>query len=86
MTHELDKLDDFFNLDHGTSYDTIIRHRNPHMLNQKLVAFGIVLDKFGMVDKHQRQKWQELMQMVGISNKYWKNRDELIEEQTIDDL
>ena len=84
--HELTKLDMFLDVPEGTSFNILIKHNDPRILNKKLMIYGITLDEYGLVSKHQRGKWKQLMQQAGISKRYWKDPDLLIEDVTIDDL
>jgi hypothetical protein len=86
MKHELDKLDVFLNIPIGTSKGVLIGHLDPRIINEKLSAYHIILDSYGMVPKGQRNNWKLLMQFAGISRKYWKDPDELFLEKKIDDL
>lgn len=84
--HELDKVDQFLKVEIGTTFRTIIKHENPAILNQKLLDFGILLDEFGMVPKENRLAWKRLMQKVGVSKRFWKDKDLLLPESTITSL
>lgn len=86
MNHELEKLDKFLGLPIGTSYDVLIRHNDPRLLNDKLRFRGIVLDHDGILPKAQRGKWRQLMTEAGVHKRYWKDPELLTEETTIDSL
>jgi len=82
----LKRLDIFLGVPDGTSFDVLIKHRDPEIINQKLSKWGIILDRYGMVPKDQRHKWKQLMQEAEISKRYWKDFDILIDDREIDEL
>lgn len=84
--HELDKVDQFLGIEIGTTYKTIIKHQNPAVLNQKLLDFGVLLDEFGMVPKNCHMAWKQLMQRIGVSARFWKDKNLLLPESTITSL
>jgi hypothetical protein len=81
--HELAKLDRFLGVADGTSYEVIVRHCRPDLLNPHLARYGIRLDQDGMLPKEQRPAWKALMQEAGVSQRYWKDPDLLIEDRPI---
>jgi hypothetical protein len=84
--HELDKLDRFLGVAEGTSYDVIIRHAHPHLINPRLALYGIALDQDGLLPKEQRPAWKILMQKAGVSQHYWKDPDLLVDDYPIQTL
>ncbi len=86
MSHELSKLDAFLNLPDGASYEVIVRHGAPTLLNARLFPYGVQLDGDGMLDKSQRPAWKALMQRAGIGKRYWKDPDLLLKEAAVADL
>lgn len=71
--HELTRLDTFLGVPEGTSFNILVKHTDPRLLNEKLLVWGVTLDEYGMVPKHQRGQWKQLMQRAGISKRYWKD-------------
>ncbi len=86
MAHELDNLDRYLGVEIGTSYLVLVKHQNPIQLNAKLESQGIALDEFGMVPKSQHNAWKTLMQLAGVSSRYWKDKDLLLPEAIVTNL
>ena len=72
---ELELLDEYLGVPPGTTYGTLFGLQEKSLLRQKLLPFGIELNKHGDVPKEQRPEWRALVKSLGIGPAWWLDPD-----------
>ena len=72
---ELELLDEYLELPLGTTYATLVKGADWTLIGQKLLAFGIELNRYGDIPKEQRPEWQQLVKSLGIGPGWWLDPD-----------
>lgn len=81
--HELTKLDTYLNVECGTTFHAIVRHKPNDAFIAALLRENIKLTNNGLVIKESLVDWKNLMIKLGISNKYWKDKNDLQNQDNV---